>query len=307
MSAVPYLDGAELRRLVSVPAAVDALERTFRAGDVEVPQRSHLPAGPGELLVMPAWGPDGLGVKLVTVNPANPAAGKPLINGVYVLFSAESLEPVLMIDGAAVTALRTPAASALATKHLAAPDASRLVVFGAGTQARGHVEAIRVVRPIESLVVVSRSQESAASLARSLREEALKARAGAPEDVADADVVCTCTTSTTPLFDGALLRRGAHVNAVGAYKPHAREIDDATVRRAAVYVEDRAAALAEAGDLVGPIASGALEQSSVRDLRDLLTSGPPEDADVTVFKSVGLASEDLAVAAAAWAATTQGR
>lgn len=282
MTAVPYVDAAELRRLVPMKTAIDALERMFSAGDVEVPQRQHLPAGPGELLVMPAWGPDGVGVKLVTVNPDNPERGKALVNGVYVLFDAGSLEPVLMIDGAAVTALRTPAVSAVATKHLARPDASRLVVFGAGTQGRGHVEAMQAVRGIESVSVVTRSE-------------------GSPDDVARADIVCTCTTSSRPLFDGNLLQPGTHVNAVGAYKPHARELDDATIRRAAVFVEERAAALAEAGDVVQPIESGVLDERSIRDLRDLLTNGPA-DADVTVFKSVGLGSEDLAVATATLAA-----
>lgn len=282
MTSVPFVDGDELRRLVPMTAAVDALERMFATGGVEVPPRQHLPAGPGELLVMPAWGRDGVGVKLVTVNPSNPAFGRALINGVYVLFSPEGLEPVLMLDGAAVTALRTPAISALATKHLARPDATRLVVFGAGTQGRGHVEAMRAVRGIESVSVVTRTS-------------------GSPADVARADIVCTCTTSDSPLFDGSLLRPGTHVNAVGAYKPHARELDDATIRRAAVFVEDRDAALAEAGDVVQPVASGALDPASIRDLRDLLTGGGVE-ADVTVFKSVGLASEDLAIATAALAA-----
>lgn len=263
-------------------AAVEALERMFTAGGVEVPQRHHLSVGAGELLVMPAWGTHGVGVKLVTVNPSNPVAGRALINGVYVLFSAETLEPVLLLDGAAVTALRTPAVSAVATKHLARPDASRLVVFGGGTQGQGHVEAMRAVRDVELVSIVTRSQ-------------------GSPADVSAADIVCTCTTSETPLFDGRLLRPGTHVNAVGAYKLHARELEDATIRRAAVFVEDRDAALAEAGDLVQPIDSGALDPASIRDLRDLLTNGRP-DADVTVFKSVGLASEDLAIAAAALAA-----
>jgi ornithine cyclodeaminase len=297
VTAVPYVDAAELRRLVPMAAAIEAVEKTFAGEDVETPQRSHLPVGAGELLVMPAWGPDGVGVKLVTVNPSNPAAGKALVNGVYVLFDAGSLEPVLLLDGAAVTALRTPAVSALATKHLAAPDAARLVVFGAGTQARGHVEAMRAVRPIDSVIVVARSEQSARAFVREVG-----GRAGAPEDVAEADVVCTCTTSGSPLFDGRLLKPRTHVNAVGAYKPHARELDDATIRRAAVYVEDRAAALAEAGDVLQPIESGALDPGSIRDLGDLLKDAPPKDADVTVFKSVGLASEDLAIASAALAA-----
>jgi ornithine cyclodeaminase/alanine dehydrogenase-like protein (mu-crystallin family) len=299
---VPYLDAAELRRLVPMSVAVDALERSFRAGDVEVPRRSHHATGAGELLVMPAWGAEGAGVKLVTVNPSNPAAGRPLVNGVYVLFSATTLEPVLLIDGAAVTALRTPAVSALATRHLAPVGAARLVVFGAGTQAAGHVEAMRAVRAIESVVVVTRSPERGEHLVETIRAAGVDARLGNPDDVAGADIVCACTTSTSPLFDGALLPTGAHVNAVGAYKPDGRELDDVTVGRAAVFVEDREAALAEAGDLVQAAASGMLDPSSIRELGDLLRHGGPRHVDVTVFKSVGLASEDLAVAGAALAA-----
>jgi ornithine cyclodeaminase/alanine dehydrogenase-like protein (mu-crystallin family) len=305
VTAPPYLDAAELRRLVPMNAAVDALERSFAAGDAEVPPRAHLPVPGGELLVMPAWGPRGAGVKLVTVNPANPAAGKALVNGVYVLFSQESLEVVLTIDGAAVTALRTPAVSALATRHLTPAGPHRLVVFGAGTQARGHVEAMRAVRELESVVVVARSDPT--SFVDELRVEGIDARAGTPEDVAHATIVCTCTTSSSPLFDGSVLPSGAHVNAVGAYKPDARELDDATVRRAAVLVEERAAALAEAGDVVQPIASGALDRGSIRDLHELITEGPPAERDVTVFKSVGLASEDLAVAVAAFEAASATR
>lgn len=298
MSRVPYLDAVALRRLVPMGAAIDAVERMFASGDVKVPQRSHLDVGGGDLLLMPAWGETGVGVKLVTVNPSNPAAGRPLVNGVYVLFARDSLEPVLMVDGAAVTALRTPAVSAVATRHLAAPDASRLVIFGTGTQARGHLEAMRAVRDVSSVVVVARSPGSAEALVEEARGGGVDARAGIAEDVGGADLVCTCTTSATPLFDGDLLERGAHVNAVGAYKPHARELDDATIRRAAVVVEDRAAATAEAGDVVQPVERGILEPGGILELRDVLRTGRP-DANVTVFKSVGLASEDLAVAAAA--------
>lgn len=295
-----HVGADELRALVPMQAAIDVLERMFAALDVEVPQRSHLPMGNGELLVMPAWGPHGMGVKLVTVNPSNPGRGKAFVNGVYVLFDAVSLEPVLTIDGAAVTALRTPAVSAVATRHLAPDGAARLVVFGSGAQARGHVEAMRAVRPVDSVVVVARSDPGA--FVDSLRAGGLDARAGTFGDVADAELVCTCTTSASPLFDGALLSEGAHVNAVGAYKPNARELDDAAIRRALVVVEDRDAALAEAGDVVQPIASGALDPAAIRDLHEVVTGAALPPADVTVFKSVGLASEDLAVATAAFAA-----
>jgi ornithine cyclodeaminase/alanine dehydrogenase-like protein (mu-crystallin family) len=298
LTRIPYLDAGELRRLVPMSAAVDAIERLFADGGVEAPQRSHLDVGGGDLLVMPAWGPPGVGVKLVTVNPANPTAGRALVNGVYVLFARDTLEPVLLLDGAAVTALRTPAVSAVATRRLAREAAARLVLFGAGTQARGHLEAMRAVREVTSVVVVSRSREGAERLVHEARAVGLDARAGSPADVADADLVCTCTTSAEPLFDGTLLPPGAHVNAVGAYKPEARELDDGTIRRAAVVVETRAAALAEAGDVVQPLRSGALAAEDVLELGDVLRDGRP-DAEVTVFKSVGVASEDLAVAAAA--------
>ncbi|MFN2586977.1 MAG: ornithine cyclodeaminase family protein [Actinomycetota bacterium] len=301
MSEVPYLDAAALQRLVPLTAAVDAIESLFAGDGVEVPQRSHLHVGGGDLVVMPAWGPEGVGVKLVTVNPANPAAGRPLIHGVYVLFDRGSLAPVLIVDGAALTALRTPAVSAVATKHLAAPGARRLVIFGAGTQARGHLEAMRTVRDVFEVVVVTRDPAHAAAVVDAAREAGLGARSGSPEDVRDADLVCTCTTSTTPLFDGTLLAPGTHVNAVGAYKPDARELDDATIARAAVVVEDRAAALAEAGDLLQPLAAGVLDADEILGLHDVLQGRRP-DGEVTVFKSVGLASEDLAVAAAALAA-----
>ncbi|MDQ3957171.1 MAG: ornithine cyclodeaminase family protein [Actinomycetota bacterium] len=296
MSAVPYLDASALRSLVTMDAAIDAVERAFVRDDTDVPPRAHLAAGPGELLLMPASAPAGTGVKLVTVNPDNPRAGKPLISGVYVLFDVLSLEPALILDGAALTALRTPAVSAVATKHLSREDARTLVVFGAGTQARGHIEAMRAVRPVESVTVVARSQSSATELAAGVG-----GRAGSPDDVAGADLVCTCTTSARPLFDGSSLAAGAHVNAVGAYKPHARELDDTTIARASVVVEDRAAALAEAGDLIMPVDSGVLDPATVAELRDLVRGSyrPVPDKDVTVFKSVGLASEDLAVAAAA--------
>jgi ornithine cyclodeaminase len=298
LTEIPYLNAGALRRLLPMRAAVDAIERLFSEGGVEVPRRSHLDVGDGDLLVMPAWGDRGVGVKLVTVNPSNPAVGRSLVNGVYVLFARDSLEPVLTIDGAAVTALRTPAVSAVATRHLAAPGAARLVIFGAGTQARGHLEAMQLVRDVTSVVVVARSAASAEALAAEARAEGVDARAGSPEDVRDADLVCTCTTSGTPLFDGDLLAPGTHVNAVGAYKPDARELDDATMSRAAVVVEERSAAMAEAGDVVQALRSGALDGGAVHELGDVLRDGRP-DAEITVFKSVGLASEDLAVAAAA--------
>ena len=302
MSALPHVDAAGLWSLLPVADAVDALSRAFASDEGGGPPRAHVEVPGGDLLLMPAHAPGGVGVKLVTVAPANPGLGLPLIHGLYVLFAADTLAPVATIDGAALTALRTAAVSALATRHLARPDASRLLVFGAGTQARSHVAALRAVRPITHVMVVARTLASAAALVEDLRAEGVDARTGTPASVRSADIVCTCTTSGTPVFDGTLLAAGTHVNAVGAYRPDARELDGETLRRGRVVVEDRAAAMAEAGDLLLAIDEGAITAAHVvADLRELVAGAAvrTSDAQVTVFKSVGLALEDLAVARAA--------
>lgn len=300
---LPLIDGPELHRLVPMNRAVDVLERTFGADVLpHAPQRSRLPAGPGELLLMPGIGPDGIGVKVVTVNPENPGRGLPFVHAVYVLFDPTSLAPVALIDGEALTALRTAAVSGLATRHLALPDAGRLVVFGAGATATTHIEAMRAVRPIRSVTIVSRTRFRAETLADRARAGGLDATVGDPADVAGADLVCTCTTSPQPLFDGTLLRPGTHVNAIGAFSAETRELDDEAIRRARVVAETREAALAEAGDIVIPLRAGVIEESHVvADLAQVVRGLRVRTGrhDITVFKSVGIAVEDLAVARAA--------
>jgi ornithine cyclodeaminase/alanine dehydrogenase-like protein (mu-crystallin family) len=304
MSQPPYLDGAALRAALPVPAAVDALERAFAAGELTAPPRGHHAVAGGDLLVMPATGPVGTGVKLVTVVPGNPGRGLPLIAGLYVLFDAETLRPAALVEAAALTALRTSAVSALAARHLARPDAEHLVVIGAGTQARAHIEALAAVLPVRRVTLVSRTPEGAARLVEEARAAGFEAVVGTAAAVAEADLVACCTTSREPVLAGADLPPGVHVTAVGAYRPDARELDTEVVRRGRVVVEDRAAALAEAGDLAIPIAEGAVTPDVVvADLGEVVRGasvrrGPD---DITVFKSVGLASEDLAVVAAALA------
>jgi ornithine cyclodeaminase len=236
------------------------------------------------------------------VTPANPQRGLPLVHGLYVLFGSQSQEPEGAIDGAALTALRTGAVSGLATRYLAREEASRLVVFGAGVQARAHVEAMRAVRPVERVAVVSRTAARAGVLVDLARAMGLEAAIGGPDAVGEADLVCTCTTSPSPVFEGRLLHDGAHVNAVGAYTPETRELDDETIRRGRVVVETREAAMTEAGDLVIPIRSGVVDASHVvADLAEVVgglrVRRSPEE--VTVFKSVGVAFEDLVIARAA--------
>jgi ornithine cyclodeaminase len=253
---------------------------------------------------MPAWGEAlGVGVKLVTVAPDNPSAGLPLIHGVYVLFDYKSLRPTALLDGAALTGIRTAAVSAVATRFLARADSKTLVVFGGGTQGLAHIEAMGEVLPeLERVLCVSRSRPSAERLVERATKLGYRAQVASPDAVEEADVVCTCTTASSALFDGASLRPGAHINAVGAYKPDARELDDATIARAKVFVEVKEAALHEAGDLHIPLENGMLAGSDVAELGDVAGGraiGRADDDQLTVFKSVGVAFEDLVVAAAA--------
>jgi ornithine cyclodeaminase len=297
------IDGGELQEALPVTAAIDALESAFLTGPVpEVPLRTHMTLGRGELLLMPAAGDAGVGVKLVTLNPENPGRGLPFIHAVYVLFAPGSLEPLAVIDGQALTALRTAAVSGLATRHLARQDAERLVIFGAGVQAHSHLLAMRAVRDVWRLTVVSRTPAKAQMLVDRARALDMEATVGAPEAVARTDLVCTCTTSPEPVFDGALLQAGSHVNAVGSYQPHTRELDDATVGRGKLVVETREAAMVEAGDILIPMQAGRIGPSAiVADLAEVVKGAPVRSSpeDVTIFKSVGVAFEDLVVARAA--------
>jgi ornithine cyclodeaminase len=302
-----FLTARELASRLDVVAAADALADAFRTGvSVEAPQRSQLPMGDATFLTMPAagvvHGRTLAGAKMVTVRPDNREFGRPSLHATYVLFGGPAAAPLAILDGYALTNLRTSAVSALATRLLADPGASVLVIFGAGAMAHAHLEAMCAVRPIREVIVVGRDAARAEALVCAARARDLVAHTGTPGDVALAAIVCTCTTSATPLFDGSRLAAGAHVNAVGSFQPHTRELDDATVRRGRVVVEDRAAALAEAGDLRIPLESGVLGRDAVvADLGELCSGHRVRRSreEVTVFKSVGLAMEDLVVAAAA--------
>ena len=267
-----YVSAAAVEQL-GVVAAADALEAALLGGldpEAEAP-RSVVAVGGGELLVMPSAVGDHAAVKLVTVG------GDPRVQGVCVVFDAGTLAPVALVDGIALTNLRTPAVSALAVRRLAVADARRLLVFGRGPQAHAHVEAMRGVRPIEHVDMVGRDRGDVSEL------------------VAGADVICCCTTAREPLFDGALVAGHATVVAIGSHEPAAREVDDALVRRATVVVESRRSALREAGDV---IAAGLAEADLVT-LADLVRGRAAPDASrPRLFKSTGMAWEDAVVAAA---------
>jgi len=298
------LDAAAVRAALPMGAIVDALEAAFRSQDPsEGPLRTHLETDRGSLLMMPAWGAAGVGVKLVTLTPENPARGAPFIGALYALFDPLTQQPLAILDGAELTARRTAAVSGLATRYLAGSSARRLAVVGAGVQARAHIEAMRAVRPIDDVVVIART--SAPALVAELVDEGVSARVGSAQDLREADLICTCTTSVTPVVRGVDIAPGAHVNAVGAFGVAARELDTDAVRATRVVVETRQAALAEAGELAIPLAEGTVDESVVlADLHELVNGAPVRraDDDRSVFLSVGIAFEDLVVASAILAA-----
>jgi ornithine cyclodeaminase len=294
------IDAERLPQVVTMGEAVSALERAFAEQAPGIPDRQHLDVGGGDLLVMPAWSRAAAGTKLVTVAPGNPERGLPLIHGVYVLFDKPALRPVALFDAAPLTALRTAAVSAVATRHLARSDSRYLVVFGAGVQARAHVEAMSQVLDLDRVGIVSRTPKRAEELAGHARSLGLEADVVTPAAVGQADVICTCTTSAEPLFDGDLPQGGVHINAVGSYRRDARELDDRSIERADLVCADTAAALRESGDLATPLDNGRLDRGQIGLLSDVL-DGPGRSSphDITIFKSVGAAFQDLAVAEAA--------
>jgi ornithine cyclodeaminase len=298
VQSLPFVDAATLNRALSWPAAIDALGAALAAGlDVTATTpRSRMPTAHGELLLMPAEIGDAVGVKLVGLAPGNVDLGMPRIQALYVLFDAVTLAPTLLIDGATLTTLRTPAVSALAVRQLAGPQAATLTVFGSGPQAGAHVDAIRSIRPITRVTVVGRNPGRAEALAARLRADGLAAATGGPEDV-QADIVVCATDSPVPVFDGDRLAGGSCVVAVGAHQREHRELDERVFARAArVVVEDRATALREAGDIVLAIEAGVLAPEALSPLADLPSLPPVEG--LTVFKSVGMGWQDLVIAEA---------
>lgn len=309
------IPAAAIEACLTFPDLVESLRRGFRAG-VTTPVRHHhaieKPDGPdGTLLLMPAWADfvaqghsdrGYTGIKIVTVVPDNPERGKPTITGIYVLMSGKSGEPLAILDGQALTVWRTAAASALAARYLAREDSRRLLMVGAGAMAPYLIRAHASVRPIEEVLVWNRSPQKARDLVSALPKRSF--HLSATEDlegaVRGADVISCATISGEALIKGAWLAPGTHLDFVGAFKPDLRESDAAVWRRARAFVDTRAGALTEAGDILQAIDEGALGKDDIAaDLYELCRgdkAGRRFYNQITAFKSVGTALEDLIAA-----------
>jgi ornithine cyclodeaminase/alanine dehydrogenase-like protein (mu-crystallin family) len=296
---------AEVHQLLDPVQVVAAIETAFRVRypTTLMPTRTQMKLADGVFLIMPCYDREGrgLGMKLVKFHDA-PSVSDDRIQATYILLDSATGCSKLVIAANYLTDLRTAATSAVATKFLARPDAHVLGIFGTGRQARAHLRVLRTVRDFQRALVcgrdLSRAQEFASVMSRELdlKIEAVYARTCA----AESDVLCTCTTSTTPLFDGHMLRPGTHINAVGAFQPHTRELDDATVQRARIAVETFDGAQAEAGDLIIPTKAGRITRNHwLADLYQVVTGKVQvrtSPAEITLFKSVGCALEDLVTA-----------
>ncbi len=305
------IDDAAVERHLAYAPLIARLRAAF-AADVTVPLRHHhqvaVPgAAAGTLLLMPAWQAGAyLGIKVVTVFPDNATRSLPTVLASYLLLSAETGAPVALMGGRLLTVRRTAAASALAASYLARPDARHLVMVGTGALAPALIAAHASVRPIERVTVWGRNRAAADAIVATLagNRYAIAATDDLEAAVRAADIVSCATLAKDPLVAGAWLAPGAHLDLVGGFKPDMRETDDDAIRRAAVFVDTREGAMKEAGDIVQPLASGVLQPAAIRaDLFDLARNRAPGRAapdQITLFKSVGTALEDLAAAQLAY-------
>ncbi|MEM9819633.1 MAG: ornithine cyclodeaminase family protein [Bacteroidota bacterium] len=304
----------QLESVLPYPLLIDALRDAFRQ-NYTVPMRHHHDfENPQEkkdstLLLMPAWeAGQYLGVKMVTVSPNNGQYGLPAIQGMYVLFDAHKGSPLAMMDAPTLTALRTAAASALAASYLAPAKSQTLLMIGTGRLAPELIRAHATIRPIEEVYVWGRNEAKAKALAQSFEQAAygVKAVSDIESILPEADIVSCATLSEHPLVLGQWLRPGQHIDLVGAYRPNMREADDEVIRSSSVFVDTYAGACKECGDIAIPLQTGVLTKEAIKaDLFDLARSlkpGRQQESEITCFKSVGHALEDLAAAKLAYEA-----
>ena len=294
-----FLNEEQVRKHLRMAELIPAMEKAlieFSAGKVTQPVRSVINVDPsgGFLGLMPAFTPDGLGLKAVTFFPSNAEHGIPTHMATIFLVDPQTGTPLAIMDGRLITEMRTAAVSAAATKLLAAPDAKILAILGSGVQAHSHVEALRLVRQFEKVCVWSPMHENAERFAKEVGATAMSAE----EAVRGADVIVTATNSKTPVLKGAWLKPGCHVNAIGACRPDWRELDDQAISNV-VFVDSREGALKESGDVILSSAKIYAELGEA-----LAGKVPPRATETTIFKSLGMAVEDIAAATLVYQSVT---
>ena len=308
-----YIDDLFIESNTSFKTLGDLLKEEFGSPKVHTPLRHHHDfqnpeAGPDStLLLMPAWqAGNDLGVKIVTVSPENGKYDLPSIQGNYLYLDAQKGQVRALFDAKAITAKRTAATSALAASYLARKDADTLLVLGTGSLSANLIQAHAAYRPLKRVFVWGRNYEKAAELTQRLMKNSnpkgyeIKAISDYQSVLQEADIISTATLSTEPLIDGSLLRKGQHLDLVGSYKKNMREADDKCIERSTVFVDTFQGGLKESGDIVIPLEKGILKRSDVKaDLFGLCSGGHPgrtREDEITLFKSVGHASEDLVAA-----------
>lgn len=301
---IRILSADDVKTALPMPKAIDAMELAFgqlSAGKADVPLRAHLSTEKGTTLFMPAYlnQSQDLGIKVVSIYNDNPNLGLPVVSATVMILDPETGFPRALMDGNSLTAIRTGAGGGLAARLLSREDAKTVALFGAGVQARAQLQAVIAVRSIKQVNLISRTQASAQKLAHEISDwpdAPYVTMVSTPrEAIQDADIVLTATTSATPLFDGNDLKEGTHVTGVGSYTPEMQEVDAATVRRARIVVDSREACLAEAGDI---IITKAEIDAELGEIVNGLKSARQSDDEITFFKSVGVAVQDAAAAAA---------
>ncbi|MBM4422369.1 MAG: ornithine cyclodeaminase family protein [Chloroflexi bacterium] len=305
------LSAADVRRALPMRQAIETQKRAYAAlitGEAALPLRTpvHTPAQNAVTLFMPARVANDLGAKIVSVFPGNPQKNLPIIHGVMIMIDAETGQPAAVMDATYLTALRTGAASGAATDLLARPDSSTAAIFGAGAQARTQLEAVCSVRSIKQAWIYDRDPSATE---RMIAEVAgrdpipadLRAAASPREAVSQADIICTATTSTSPVYNSRDVKPGAHVNGIGSYTPEMQENDPELIKRALVVIDSHESALAEAGDLIIPLRDGLFGTDHIHaQLGEIVLGRKPGRANaeqITFFKSCGIAVQDVVAAA----------
>jgi len=302
-----FIDKEKIASLLPMSECIDVMEKTFRSlakGECVQPLRSmmRLPDKSGLLGMMPGYAEDPgvMGIKVISVFHANREAGYPSHQGVVILFDAKHGEPLLVLDAFEITAIRTAAASALATRVLSRRSSKLLVIIGSGEQAERHVEAMLLVRKIEQINLWSRNEMNAAELSKKILERydiPVSVKKDPKEAVKDADIICTVTASQEPVVMGDWLSQGTHINAVGACTPVARELDTAVMKKGKLFTDCYESLFNEAGDFLIPKKEGVLVDADVQgELGEVLEGkkkGREDENEITIFKSLGIAAEDI--------------